>query len=58
MRTEVTDLVVRLPAELSQPLAVALDDLREAARVTGEIELEEAEELAVDVELAPPDEPA
>jgi valyl-tRNA synthetase len=58
MRTEVTHLVVRLPADLSQPLALALDDLREAARVTGEIELEEADELGVDVTLAPPDEPA
>ncbi len=55
MRTEVTHLVVRLPAALSQPLALALDDLREAARVTGEIELEEADELGVDVTLADPD---
>jgi valyl-tRNA synthetase len=58
MRTEVAHLEVRLPAELSQPLALALDDLREAARVTGEIDLVEADELDVDVELAPPDEPA
>ena len=55
MRTEVTHLVVRLPAELSQPLALALDDLREAARVTGEIELEEADELGVDVTIADPE---
>jgi valyl-tRNA synthetase len=55
MRTEVTHLAVHLPADASQPLSLALDDLREAARVTGEIELVEAEELRVEVALADPE---
>jgi valyl-tRNA synthetase len=55
MRTEVTRVVVNLPPAESQPLELALDDLREAGRVTGEIELEPADELRVEVELAGPD---
>jgi valyl-tRNA synthetase len=55
MRTEVTHLAVELPADMSQPLDLALDDLREAARVTGAIELVEADELRVDVTLADPE---
>jgi valyl-tRNA synthetase len=55
MRTEVTHLVVRVPADLSQPLDLALDDLREAARVTGELELVEGDALEVDVTLADPE---
>jgi valyl-tRNA synthetase len=55
MRTEVEHLAVHLPADASQPLSLALDDLREAARVTGEVELVEAEELRVEVALAEPE---
>jgi valyl-tRNA synthetase len=56
MRTEVTRVVVYLPPAESQPLELAIDDLREAGRVTGEIELEPADELRVEVELADPEE--
>src|SRR5439155_1176702 len=55
MRTEVVRAVVQLPPDLSQALELTLDDLREAGRVTGEIELELGDELRVDVELAEPD---
>jgi valyl-tRNA synthetase len=55
MRTEVTRVVVNLPPALSQPLELAVDDLREAGRVTGDIELEPADELSVEADLAEPD---
>jgi valyl-tRNA synthetase len=55
MRTEVVSAKVYLAPELSQPLELAMDDLREAGRVSGEIDLEPADELLVEVELADPD---
>ena len=55
MRTEVVRATVYLPAHLSQPLELALDDVREAGRVVGDIDLEPGDELRVDVELAAPE---
>ena len=55
MRTEVVRATVYVPAQLSQPLELALDDLREAGRVTGDIDVEPGDELRVEVELADPD---
>jgi valyl-tRNA synthetase len=55
MRTEVTAATVHAPAELLRALRPALDDVRDAGRVVGELELVEAAELRVDVTLAPPE---
>jgi valyl-tRNA synthetase len=55
MRTEVTAATVHAPAELVRALRPALDDVRDAGRVVGELELVEAPELRVDVTLAPPE---
>ncbi|HXY91593.1 MAG TPA: valine--tRNA ligase [Acidimicrobiia bacterium] len=55
MRTEVTSAVVSLPPALSQPLELAIDDVREAGRIVGDLDVEAADDLRVDVELAPPD---
>ncbi|HEX5588181.1 MAG TPA: valine--tRNA ligase [Acidimicrobiia bacterium] len=55
MRTEVTHLVVRAPQTLLDALAPAVDDLRDAGRVVGDVEMVAADELAVEVELAEPD---
>ena len=55
MRTEVVRATVYIPAQLSQPLELALDDVREAGRVTCDIDVEPGDELRVEVELADPD---
>jgi valyl-tRNA synthetase len=55
MRTEVLRATVYVPVPLSQPLELALDDLREAGCVTGDIDVEPGDELRVEVELADPD---
>ena len=47
--------VVRAPAELLRALEPALDDVRDAGRVVGELELVEADELSVDVTLVDPE---
>jgi valyl-tRNA synthetase len=54
LRTEVTRAVVRDTAERLRALDAAVADVREAGNVV-ELLTEEAGELAVDVELAPPD---
>jgi len=53
--TEVVRATVSLPPHLSQPLELALDDVREAGRVAGDIDVEPGDDLRVDVELAEPD---
>jgi valyl-tRNA synthetase len=55
MRTEVTRLVVRAPQDVLDGVAPALDDVKDAGRVVGAVELVVADELGVDVELAEPD---
>ncbi|MET0628922.1 MAG: valine--tRNA ligase, partial [Acidimicrobiia bacterium] len=55
MRTEVTRLVVRAPQVSLDALALALDDVKDAGRVTGAVELANADDIAVEVELAEPD---
>jgi valyl-tRNA synthetase len=45
MRTDVTRGVVHAPAELLRALGPALDDVRDAGRVVGDLELAEAAEL-------------
>ena len=55
MRTEVTRVVVHAPAELLRALEPALDDVREAGCIVGELEFVEADELSVDVELVDPE---
>jgi valyl-tRNA synthetase len=55
MRTEVLGVVVRAPAELLRALEPALADVRDAGRVVGDLELVEADELAVDVVLVDPE---
>jgi valyl-tRNA synthetase len=55
MRTEVVSAVVHAPAELLRALQPALDDVRDAGRVTGSLDLEEAAELRVDVTLVDPE---
>jgi valyl-tRNA synthetase len=55
MRTEVRRATVYAPAELLRALEPALDDVRDAGRVVGELELVEAPELRVDVELVDPE---
>ena len=53
MRTEVARAVVSLPPDLSGALELGLDDVRDAGRVTGDLDVEAGDELRVDVELAP-----
>jgi valyl-tRNA synthetase len=55
MRTEVTHLVVRAPQSVLDDLVPALDDVSDAGRVVGEIEMTAADDLSVDAELADPD---
>ena len=55
MRTEVARLVVRAPQAELDALALAVDDVNDAGRVVGDVELIAADELAVDVELAAPE---
>jgi len=55
MRTEVLSATVHAPAELLRALEPALDDVRDAGRVTGAIDLVEAPELRVDVTLVDPE---
>jgi valyl-tRNA synthetase len=55
MRTEVTRAVVYLPPELSQAFGLGIDDVREAGRITGLLDVEAGDEIRVDVELADPD---
>jgi valyl-tRNA synthetase len=55
MRTDVTAATVRAPAELLRALEPALDDLRTAGCVVGELALVEAGELSVDVSLVDPE---
>ena len=56
MRTEVTRADGARAGELLRALEPALDDLREAGRVVGALELvEPGDELAVDVDLAAPE---
>jgi valyl-tRNA synthetase len=55
MRTEVTRVVVRAPQAALDALGPTLGDVRDAGRVTGELELVAADELAVDVELVDPE---
>jgi valyl-tRNA synthetase len=54
LRTEAEEVAVRDTAERLAALRHALDDVREASRAQ-RVELTEADELAVDVVLAPPD---
>jgi valyl-tRNA synthetase len=55
MRTEVARLVVRAPASELAALRDCVDDLRDAGGVTGAVELVEADELQVEVELVDPE---
>jgi valyl-tRNA synthetase len=55
MRTEVVAATVHAPAELLRALAPALDDVRDAGRVVGSIDVVEATELRVEVSLVDPE---
>ena len=55
MRTEVTRLVVRAPADELAALDAAVDDLREAGCVIGAVELVAGDEFAVEVDLVAPE---
>jgi valyl-tRNA synthetase len=55
MRTDVVSAVVHAPAELLRALRPALDDVRDAGRVVGSLDLVEAPELRVEVVLADPE---
>ncbi|MFI5046052.1 MAG: valine--tRNA ligase [Acidimicrobiia bacterium] len=55
MRTEVTRLVVRAPQGTLDALGSALDDVKDAGRVVGDVELVVADELTVDARLADPE---
>ncbi len=55
MRTEVTSLVVRAPADELASLDAAVDDLREAGCVVGAVELVAGDEFAVEVDLVAPE---
>jgi valyl-tRNA synthetase len=55
MRTEVVSVTVHAPAELRRALEPALDDVRDAGRVTGAMELVDAPELRVVAALADPE---
>jgi len=52
MRTEVVRAVVYLPPDLSQLFELAVADVREAGRVTCDVEVAPGDELRVEVELA------
>ena len=52
MRTEITRATVYLPPQLSLALELATDDVREAGRVTTDLDIEAGDEIRVDVELA------
>jgi len=56
MRTEVTRLSVQAPQLMLDALAPALDDVRDAGRVVGDVDMGAADELAVHAQLADPDE--
>jgi valyl-tRNA synthetase len=53
LRAEVIRITVRDTASRLAALRLAADDVRAAARLTGELELVESEESAIEVELAP-----
>ncbi len=55
MKSEVSQLVVRDSSPRLDALRRALDDLREAGRIVGEIVLEESAEAAIEIELVEPD---
>ncbi|MBA3311359.1 MAG: valine--tRNA ligase [Nocardioidaceae bacterium] len=57
MRTEVTTATVRGPADQLRLAALALDDLRAAGRITGEVAFvaTEAADITVDADLVPAD---
>ncbi len=55
MRTEVTRVVVRAPQGALDALTPTLGDVRDAGRVTGDLELVVGEELTVEVQLADPE---
>jgi valyl-tRNA synthetase len=55
MRTDVVSAVVHAPAELLRALQPALDDVRDAGRVVGSLDLVEGPELRVEVVLADPE---
>jgi valyl-tRNA synthetase len=55
MRTEVVRLVIRVPQSDVAWLELAVDDIREAGRVTGEVDVVVGDELAVEVELVDPE---
>ena len=55
MRTDVIAATVRAPAELRRALEPALDDVRTAGCIVGELALVEAGELSVDVTLVDPE---
>jgi valyl-tRNA synthetase len=56
MRTEVTSATVRAPVAKLRSLEAGLADVRDAGRLLVAPELVEADEIAVEAELAPPDE--
>ena len=55
MRTDVTHAVVRAPAALLRSLEPVVSDVRDAGRIVGELEMVEADELAVEVTLVDPE---
>jgi valyl-tRNA synthetase len=55
MRAEVEGVVVEAPTELASALELALDDLREAGNVVGDVEITTGYELTVTVDLADPE---
>jgi valyl-tRNA synthetase len=55
MRTEVTHVVVRAPQATLDALTPAIDDVKDAGCVVGDVDLVAAEELDVAVELADPE---
>jgi valyl-tRNA synthetase len=55
MRTDVTRAVVYVLPELSPAFELAIDDVREAGRITGDLDVEPGDELRVEIDLAEPD---
>jgi valyl-tRNA synthetase len=55
MRTDVTRVIVRAPADLLRSLEPAITDVRDAGWLVGEVEMVEAGELAVEVTLVDPE---